>query len=222
MELLIDSWLLDVCISNPPGCHHLWLFSDSSTSSASPAFYWRGEWASTQTFFEVLYLYIYVWLLKSHYFQTSSPGEMYSPGSCNIVNQWLVITLPGLPFSPGNGSTAPSVRNLTSSALGTFTFMPLQLPTHKATPGFYLGWLLLHPWNLRQQGPTLWPLPLIFPELSHHTGPLTSSWIPGSGRLPPSLPRLSDLSLSVSLLLIHWWMDKLHEQEINFLCLSAT
>lgn len=121
--------------------------------------------------------------LKNH-LQISSPGKMYNPGSCNILNQWLVIAVPGPQFSRGSGSMAPSVRTLTSVP-GNFTFTLLQPPTRKATPGSYLGWLLLQPWNLKQQGPTLWPVPLIFPELSHHTGLLTSSWIPGSGYLPP-------------------------------------
>ena len=29
MEILIDPWLLDACISNPPGCHDLQIFSNS-------------------------------------------------------------------------------------------------------------------------------------------------------------------------------------------------
>lgn len=150
-------------------------------------------------FFEVLYISMFDHL-KNH-FQISSPGKMYNPGSCNILNQWLVIAFPGPQFSQGNGSMAPSIRTLTS-VLGTSTFILLQPPTRKATPGSYLGWLLLQPWNLKQQ------VPLSDPSLLSFQSSLTTLvfWPhPEFQALDTSLlTRLLDLSLAMSLPLAHW------------------
>lgn len=201
MEILIDPRWLDACSSNPPGCHDLRIFSASFTSGASPTFHWRAEWTSAHTFLWGLVCYISIFDHLKNHFQISSPGKMYNPGSCHTLNQWLVIAFPGPQFSRGNGNMAPSIRTLTSVP-GTSTFILLQPPTRKATPGSYLGWLLLQPWNLKQQ------VPLSDPSLFSFQSSLTTLvfWPhPEFQALDTSLlTRLLDLSLAMSLPLAHW------------------